>query len=143
MESTEHFNRCPIFRSLPVLGDAWNLLILREVFTGVSRFDGFRKNLGIAPTMLTKRLNLLIEEGLLEKHRYSEHPPRDEYRLTEAWRDTLPLLLLLREWGKKHRGEQTVDRLLDAQTGKEIQPLLIDAVSGVAISEREMVREMV
>ena len=85
----------------------------------------------------------MIEEGLLEKHRYSEHPPRDEYRLTEAGRDTLPLLLLLREWGKKHRGEQTVDRLLDAQTGKEIQPLLIDAVSGVAISEREMVREMV
>ncbi len=142
MSSTENINRCPIFRSLPVLGDAWNVLILREVFTGVARFDGFRKNLGIAPTMLTKRLNLLLEEGLLEKHRYSDHPPRDEYRLTEVGRDTLPLLLVLREWGKKHRGNETSDRLLDAQTGKEIQPLLIDAVSGVAIGEREIVREM-
>ena len=83
----ENLNRCPIFRSVPFLGDAWNLLILREAFSGVTRFDGFRKNLGIAPTMLTKRLNQLTEEGLLQKHRYSEHPPRDEYLLTPAGRD--------------------------------------------------------
>ncbi len=138
----ENLNRCPIFRSVPFLGDAWNLLILREAFSGVTRFDGFRKNLGIAPTMLTKRLNQLTEEGLLQKHRYSEHPPRDEYLLIPAGRDTLPLLLMLREWGKKHRCGQAGDRLLDAQTGQEIRPLLIDAVSGAPIGEREIVRKV-
>src|SRR6266702_7860712 len=68
---------CPIARCLAFVGDAWSLLILRDAHAGLTRFDQFRKNLGIAPTILTRRLAVLTEEGLLEKHRYSEHPPRE------------------------------------------------------------------
>lgn len=75
---------CPMARSLAVAGDAWNLLILRDAHAGLTRFDQFRKSLRIAPTILTKRLATLTDEGFLEKHRYSEHPPREEYRLTAA-----------------------------------------------------------
>ena len=73
---------CPIARSLGVAGDAWSLLILRDAHAGLTRFDQFRKSLGIAPTMLTRRLATLTEEGLLEKHRYSERPPREERTCT-------------------------------------------------------------
>jgi DNA-binding HxlR family transcriptional regulator len=64
-------NPCPISRSLSVAGDAWSILILRDAHAGLTRFDQFRKSMGIAPTMLTRRLATLTEEGLLEKRRYS------------------------------------------------------------------------
>jgi DNA-binding HxlR family transcriptional regulator len=72
-------NPCPIARALDVLGDAWSMLILRDAAVGLTRFDEFRKSLGIAPTMLTKRLAALTEEQLLEKRLYSERPPREEH----------------------------------------------------------------
>nr|WP_240756168.1 helix-turn-helix domain-containing protein [Pandoraea sp. XY-2] len=90
---------CPIARSLGVAGDAWSILILRDAHAGLTRFDQFRKSLGIAPTMLTRRLATLTEEGLLEKRRYSEHPPREEYLLTAAGRDFLPVLFMIGAWG--------------------------------------------
>src|SRR4051812_9721032 len=96
---------CPISRTLDVLGDAWAMLILRDANAGHTRFDQFRKSLGIAPTMLTKRLAMLTEEKLLEKRQYSEHPPREEYILTDAGRDYLPVLFMIAAWGQKHRGE--------------------------------------
>ncbi len=95
---------CLIARSLAVVGDAWSMLIMRDAHAGLTRFDDFRKGLGIAPTMLTGRLSALTDEGLLEKRRYSERPPRDEYVLTEAGRDFLPVLFAIGAWGRKHRG---------------------------------------
>ena len=68
---------CLIARSLALVGDAWSMLIMRDAHAGLTRFDEFRKSLGIVPTMLTGRLSSLTEEGLLEKRRYSERPPRD------------------------------------------------------------------
>ena len=70
---------CPIARSLACVSDAWSILILRDASAGLTRFDQFRKSLSIAPTILTRRLATLTEEGLLEKRRYSERPPREEY----------------------------------------------------------------
>ena len=72
MSKNTSLDVCPIARSLSVLGDAWSMLILRDAHAGFTRFDQFRKSLGIAPTMLTKRLSVLVEEGLLEKRQYSE-----------------------------------------------------------------------
>src|SRR5438067_13311584 len=86
---------CPIERSLNVLGDAWTMLILRDAHSGLTRFDQFRRSLGIAPTMLTKRLAALTQDGLLETRRYNDRPPRDEYVLTQSGRDHLPLLLAI------------------------------------------------
>jgi DNA-binding HxlR family transcriptional regulator len=127
---------CPIERSLAFLGDAWTILILRDANSGVTRFDQFKKNLGIAPTILAKRLAMLTDERLLEKRLYSERPPRDEYVLTPAGRDFLPVLLMIAAWGKKHRGAGKLTRFLDAEFGTEIKPTAIDAVTGAEIGTR-------
>ena len=127
---------CPIARSLTILGDAWTMLILRDANVGLTRFDQFKNSLGIAPTMLTKRLATLTEEKLLEKRRYSERPPRDEYVLTEAGRDYLPVLFMLAAWSQKHRGGGRLTRFLDAETGTEIKPVAIDAATGAEIGTR-------
>src|SRR5436190_20159724 len=117
---------CLIARSLALVGDAWSLLILRDASLGLTRFDEFRKSLGIAPTILTRRLATLTEEGLLEKRRYSERPPREEYLLTDAGRDFLPVLFMIGACGRRHRGGGKLTRFVDAETGQEIQPIAVD-----------------
>lgn len=129
---------CPIARSLPVAGDSWSILILRDAHAGLTRFDQFRKSLGIAPTMLTRRLATLTEEGLLEKRRYSEHPPREEYLLTAAGRDFMPVLFMIGAWGRQHRGGGKLVRFLDAETGTEIKAIAVDEVTGAKIGTRPM-----
>lgn len=129
---------CLIERSLQSVGDQWSILILRDAHRGIRRFDEFRKSLGIAPTILTKRLAMLTETGLLEKKRYSERPPRDEYVLTEAGFDFLPVLFMIREWGLKHRGGGEVVRFYDAQAGTEIEAVAIDKATGSLIGSREI-----
>jgi DNA-binding HxlR family transcriptional regulator len=127
---------CPIERTLAILGDTWSMLILRDANSGMTRFDQFRKSLGIAPTMLTKRLETLTEEKLLQKRQYSERPPRDEYILTEAGRDFLPVLIMIGAWGRKHRREGRMAHFVDAETGIEITPVAIDSVTGAKIGSR-------
>ncbi|AVA19711.1 winged helix-turn-helix transcriptional regulator [Rhizobium sp. LEGMi198b] len=127
---------CLIARSLALVGDAWSMLIMRDAHTGLTRFDEFRKSLGIAPTMLTARLAALTEDGLLEKRRYSERPPRDEYVLTEAGQDFLPVLFAIGAWGRKHRPCNDVTRFFDAETGTEIDPVTIDRATGAQIGTR-------
>jgi DNA-binding HxlR family transcriptional regulator len=127
---------CPISRSLPFAGDAWSLLILRDAHGGLTRFDQFRKSLGIAPTMLARRLATLTDEGLLEKRLYSEHPPREEYLLTAAGRDFLPVLFIIGAWGRKHRGGGKLTRFFDAESGTEIKAVAVDEVTGAKIGTR-------
>ncbi len=127
---------CPIARSLAFAGDAWSLLILRDAHAGLTRFDQFRKSLNIAPTILTRRLAALMEEGLLVKQRYSEHPPREEYLLTQAGIDFLPVLFIIGAWGRQHRGGGKLVRFLDAETGTEIKAVAIDEVTGAKIGTR-------
>ena len=129
-------NPCPIARGIACIGDTWSMLILRDASNGITRFDQFRKSLQIAPTILTRRLATLTEEGLLEKQRYSQRPPRDEYVLTSAGRDYLPVLAMLGAWGRKYRGEGKLTRFVDAETGIEIQPVAVDAVTGAKIGTR-------
>src|SRR6266576_6572882 len=86
---------CPIARSLERVGEWWSILILRDALHGLTRFDEFHKSLGIAPNMLTRRLNALVESGLLERRRYNERPPRDEYVSTARGRDFRPILMAL------------------------------------------------
>ena len=122
---------CPIARSLERVGEWWSILILRDAFHGLTRFDQFQKNLGIAPNMLTRRLNGLVEAGLLERRLYQEHPPRHDYVLTERGVDFRPVLLALMTWGNRHfapDGESVV--LVDAKSGARADPVLVDRTTG-------------
>ena len=122
---------CPIARSLERVGEWWSILILRDAFHGLTRFDQFEESLGIAPNMLARRLNSLVEAGLLERRRYSERPPRDEYVLTAAGRDFRPVLWALLAWGNRHfapEGKSVV--IVDSRTGAEAEPVLVDRNSG-------------
>ena len=112
------------------------MLILRDAHAGLTRFDEFRRSLGIAPTMLTARLSALTQEGFLEKRRYSERPPRDEYVLTQAGRDFLPVLFAIGAWGRKHRGGGKFTRFFDAEAGTEIDPVTIDRTTGAPLGTR-------
>jgi DNA-binding HxlR family transcriptional regulator len=123
--------QCPIARSLERVGEWWSILILRDASLGLTRFDEFQESLGIAPNILTRRLKALVETGLLERRRYNERPPRDEYVLTQAGRDFRPVLWALLAWGNKHfapEGASVV--IVDSQTGVEAEPVLVDRKSG-------------
>ena len=93
---------CSIARALEVVGERWTLLIVRDAFLGLRRFDQFQESLGIARNVLTDRLGRLVEEGILERVRYSERPERYEYRLTRKGRDLQIALEGLRQWGDKY-----------------------------------------
>lgn len=102
---------CPVARALDVLGDPWTLLILREVFVGNRRFDGLKDELAIADTVLSKRLRVLVDAGLLDRVPYGGSVrPRVEYVLTEAGADTLPVLHALARWGHQHTKSPTAGR---------------------------------
>lgn len=92
---------CTIARSVHVLGDHWNLLIIRQACLGTRRFDEFQAALGIGRNILTQRLAGLVEEGLLTRVLYQEHPPRVEYRLTDKGRDAYPILAAMAAWGER------------------------------------------
>ena len=95
---------CPIARSLEVLGDPWVMLVLRQAFSGVRRFDQFREQLGVADNILSKRLTALVDAGLLRRVPYQDqHRTRHEYVLTDAGADTFPIVTALAQWGDLHR----------------------------------------
>ena len=129
---------CPIDRGLTLIGDRWSMLVLRDIQRGFGRYDQIRTSLGIAPNILARRLTALTEAGLLEKHRYSQRPPRDEYRLTEKGRDFLPILAAIGAWGSKHNGGGALTRQIDVATGEAIRPVVIDANTGAPLGTRAL-----
>jgi DNA-binding HxlR family transcriptional regulator len=90
---------CSVAKTLDVVGEWWTLLILRDAFDGKRRFDDFHASLGMARSVLTARLKKLTDSGVLERSRYSEHPPRYEYRLTEKGEALFPVIAALIRWG--------------------------------------------
>ncbi len=118
---------CPIARSLERVGEWWNMLILRDAFAGMTRFDQFQKSLGIAPNMLTRRLNGLVEAGLLERQPYSERPPRHEYMLTARGEDFRSVLIAMLAWGNRHFTPEGASIIIaDTGDGHEVDPILVD-----------------
>jgi DNA-binding HxlR family transcriptional regulator len=93
---------CSLAGALEVVGERWSLLIVRDVFLGLRRFDQIQANLGIARNVLQARLERLIEQGVLERSLYQERPPRYEYRLTEKGIDLWPTVVSLMQWGDRH-----------------------------------------
>ena len=122
---------CPIARGLERVGEWWSMLILRDAFAGIARFEDFQQSLGIAPTMLTRRLNALVDSGLLERRRYNERPPRDEYLLTERGQDFAPVLVAMLAWGNRHFAPEGETMLIvDSRTGQPADPVLVDRATG-------------
>ena len=103
---------CSVARTLEVVGDKWTLLVLRDAFYGVRRFADFAEDLGIARNVLTDRLERLVDDGVMERRQYEEHPPRWEYRLTAKGRALLPVILTMMHWGdtwESHDGDTPID----------------------------------
>ncbi len=126
---------CPIARSLERVGEWWSILILRDAFYGLTRFDQFQKSLGVAPNILTRRLHALVDAGLLERRRYQDHPPREEYVLTVRGRDFQPVLLALLAWGNRHFApEGPVVQIVRTDTGAVVEPAVVDPATGRAIA---------
>ncbi|MDU6411042.1 MAG: helix-turn-helix domain-containing protein [Yersiniaceae bacterium] len=127
--------RCPIARSLARVGEWWSLLIIRDAFHGLSRFDEFQQSLAIAPNILSRRLATLVENGLLEKTPYSTRPLRYEYRLTPAGRGLEPVLFTLLQWGNAHFSPEGASIALAARsTGTVVEPVLFDPVHQTPVS---------
>ena len=92
---------CSIARSLDIVGEWWSLLIVRDAFLGVTKFDDFQARLAISRNILTQRLNHLVDNEILQRVPYQDHPPRYEYRLTEKGRDLAHVVTAIREWGDR------------------------------------------
>jgi DNA-binding HxlR family transcriptional regulator len=118
---------CPIARSLDQVGEGWSLLILRDALLGARRFQDFEERLAIPPNTLARRLKLLCQRGLLERRRYVDRPPRDEYALTEKGTDLLPVLLSLAAWGNRWLAPEGASLVpIDRETGRRVDPVVVD-----------------
>jgi DNA-binding HxlR family transcriptional regulator len=93
---------CSIARALELVGERWTLLIVRNIYLGVQRFDDLQAQLGVARNVLASRLASLTANGIVERRPYGERPDRYEYRLTEKGQDLWPVLIELMQWGDKH-----------------------------------------
>jgi DNA-binding HxlR family transcriptional regulator len=93
---------CSVARTLEAIGDRWTLLVVRDLFFGLRRFDDLQHDLGVARNVLTDRLSRLVDEGIVERRLYQERPRRYEYRLTAKGLDLWPVMISLMKWGDRH-----------------------------------------
>jgi DNA-binding HxlR family transcriptional regulator len=122
---------CPIARTTDLLGDWWTPLVLRELLLGCRRFGDLHGRLGINRSLLTERLRRLEADGLVVRHRYSDHPPRDEYEPTEKGRALWEVLAAMWSYGREWLFDEPVDiDLVDRSTNRPIRPVVIDATTG-------------
>ena len=122
---------CPLSAALGYVGEWWTVLILHDCFDGFSRFDQFQENMKISTSMLTSRLKSLVANGLLERKPYQANPVRYEYLLTDLGRSLRPVLVALAAWGNARLDPSERSMILvDAVTGKEAEPVLVDLATG-------------
>ncbi len=130
-------DNCAVERTLSVIGERWTLLVLREAFLGVRRFDQLRRNTGVARNILSDRLNTLVANGILRRELYQERPQRYEYRLTEKGLDLYPVLITLMEWGSRH-GDGRAMTLTHKTCGATVMPHLACPECGEPVRARDM-----
>ena len=129
---------CSLAQTLDVIGERWTLLILRDAFFGIRRFDDFQRDLGIARNILSTRLRRLVEEGVLERR--TGDGGRAEYVLTDKGLDLQPVLLSMTHWGDKHKPHPKGKRVVfvDRATHQPIAPMSARAEDGRALAPREI-----
>jgi DNA-binding HxlR family transcriptional regulator len=101
------------------------MLILREAFRGTRRFNTFQANLGLGRNLLSDRLQLLVEEGILDRVQYQEGPDRFEYRLTSKGEDLYPVLVALMSWGDRYKVDQPPVRIIHDACGHDAEPEMV------------------
>lgn len=131
---------CSIARTVSVIGDRWTLLILRDCFLGVRRFDDFQQRLGVTRHVLADRLRKLVEDGVLRRQAYQERPRRDEYRLTDKGLDLHPVMMALVHWGNVHMDDGAGRPLLHRHRacGHDFEPVTVCSVCGEAVGARDV-----
>ncbi len=131
---------CPIARTTDLIGDWWTPIVMRESFRGARRFGDFVEALDIPKAVLTARLTRLVDEGLLVRVEYQEHPPRYEYRLTDKGRDFWGVLAAMWRWGSDHLwdGEEPPLILEHRDTDEIVRPLVVDEATGAPLDVRTL-----
>ncbi len=131
---------CSVARAMEVVGERWTFLVLREAFSGVRRFEDWQTRLGVARNVLAARLKTLVEHGVLERRRYTERPPRFEYRLTSKGRDLYPVMMALTAWGDRHAYAHcgAPVRMVHTACNKEIRPVITCAGCGEPVKPTEI-----
>ncbi|CDG84189.1 winged helix-turn-helix transcriptional regulator [Janthinobacterium agaricidamnosum] len=127
---------CPVARSMGRVGDSWSMLILRDAFHGMTRFDEFVKSTRIAPNILTRRLADLVENGLLERRLYNERPARHEYVLTELGHSFRPVLFALIAWGNENFAPEGISmQMVNRETGLPAVPVVFDSLAKLPLTD--------
>ena len=131
---------CSVAATLEVIGDPWTLLVIRDAFSGVSRFEQWQERLGVARNVLAARLKSLVRHGVLEARVYSERPPRQEYVLTRKGKDLYAVLLTMHGWGDRHLyGEQGSGvAFMHTSCGAKLEPRIACACCGEIVKPREL-----
>lgn len=131
---------CSAARTLAVIGDRWTLLILRDCFLGVRRFEAFQERLGISRTIIAERLKLLVDEGVLSKVAYQERPLRHEYRLTEKGLALHPVIMAIVHWGDRFYAGEAGAPLLHRHKacGHDFHPVMTCSECGEPVGARDV-----
>ena len=128
---------CAVGNTMSVIGERWTLLVLREAFLGVRRFEQIQRNTGIARNILTDRLGTLVLHGILRRELYQERPERHEYRLTAKGLDLYPVLLTVMDWGAKHADGEAIT-LTHKTCGATMMPRLACPECGEPVGARDI-----
>jgi DNA-binding HxlR family transcriptional regulator len=131
---------CSVARTVSVIGDRWTLLVLRDCFLRVRRFDDFQARLGITRHLLADRLKMLVAEGVLRRVPYQESPKRYEYILTEKGLDLHPIIMSIVHWGNTHMGDERGRPLLHEHKacGKVFDPVLVCSACREPVTARDV-----
>lgn len=129
---------CPLSTTVQHVGEWWTLLLLHDLFDGYTRFDQFQESLGISSSMLTTRLKSLVADGLVERRPYQTNPVRHAYELTELGRSLRPVIVTMAAWGNARLAPRQREMILvDAVTGEEVEPVVVDAKTGRRLEDSE------
>ena len=133
---------CSVAQCLEVVGEWWSLLIVRDAFLGVRRFDDFQARLGISRNILNQRLLHLVDHGVLERMPYQDNPPRSEYRLTDKGRDLWQVVTAMRQWGDKWAAPNGPPlRIRHQSCGRVVQAVAVCSHCGEPLAPRSVTAE--
>ena len=132
--------RCSVARSVAVIGDRWTLMVLRDCFLGIRRFEDFERRLGISRSIIAGRLKTLTDEGVLRREAYQDRPVRHEYRLTDKGLALQPVMMAIVHWGDVHYAGEAGPPLIHRHKacGCDFTPVQTCSACGGAVTARDV-----